>query len=366
MTRRHLCDARWSSLLRHVSGLVDLDGTARRFGAVQRVRRLGRAEDLLRLALLYGPGGLSLRGSAEAACALGMAETLSGKAVLGRLRRMGDWLDHILRALLDDIGVALGGELALVDGTLVYSCGPGRPGFRVHALYEPALGRFTDFRVTTDRVREAATNTRLAPARTMLFDRGFARVRDIAAVLGAGSDMVTRIGWRSMKLFDQAAQRLDVMALLPSGDAPCERQVHIAGVAAPLRLVVQRLPPAQAASQARRTRRRASKNCQRPDARTERAAGYLMLLTSLPAERADAAQVVDLYRARWQVELGFKRLKSLGALDSLRAANPALARTWLLAHSIAAVLTEELASRLAGFSPQRRSIEQAPAQLISA
>jgi IS4 transposase len=272
---------------------------------------------------------------------------------------MGDWLDHILAALLGQIGPSLGGELALVDGTLVYSSGPGRPGFRVHALYEPALGRFTDFRVTTDRVREAATQTRLAASRTMLFDRGFARVRDIAAVLAAGSDMVTRIGWRSMRLFDAAGQRLDVMALLPDGDAPQEHPVHLAGVQGPLRLVVQRLPPAQAASQARRTRRRAGKKGQRLDGRTERAAGYLMLVTSLPAERAGAAQVVALYRARWQVELGFKRLKSLGALDSLRAADPALARTWLLAQLIAAVLTEDLASRLAGFSPQSRRPRQA-------
>ena len=37
-----------------------------------------------------------------------------------------------------------------------------------------------------------------------------------------------------------------------------------------------------------------------------------MLLTSLPSERASAAEVVRLYRMRWQIELAFKRLKSLG------------------------------------------------------
>ena len=61
--------------------------------------------------------------------------------------------------------------------------------------------------------------------------------------------------------------------------------------------------------------------------------------------------MVELYRARWQIELGFKRLKSLGDLDGLRAADPELARTWLLAQLIAAVLSEDLASQLAGFSP---------------
>lgn len=338
--------------MRRIGAVVDVEASAREFGALVRARKLGRGEDLLRLALLYGPGGLSLRASAEAACALGMADRLSDKAVLGRLRRMGDWLEHILRALLDEIGPRLGGSLALVDGTLVYSCGRGRPGFRVHALYEPALGRFTDFQVTKDREREGAAQTRLAPARTMVFDRGYARVRDIAAVLAADSDMVTRIGWRALRLLDASDVRIDLMALLPEGSEAVAHEVRLAGIKAPLRLVMQRLPPVQAASQAKRTRRRANKKGHRLDPRTEQASGYLIVLTSLSAERASAAKVVELYRARWQVELGFKRLKSLGDLDGLRAADPDLARTWLLAQLIAAVLSEDLASQLAGFSPQ--------------
>ena len=70
------------------------------------------------------------------------------------------------------------------------------------------------------------------------------------------------------------------------------------------------------------------------------AAGFMMLLTSLSAASATAEDVVRLYRMRWQVELAFKRLKSLGGFDALRADDPRLARSWLLAHLIAAVLIE--------------------------
>ena len=62
------------------------------------------AADLLRLALFYGPAGLSLQAAALAACEAGMTERLSDKAVLGRLRRMGDWLEHLLDRLLADLG----------------------------------------------------------------------------------------------------------------------------------------------------------------------------------------------------------------------------------------------------------------------
>ena len=56
--------------------------------------------------------------------------------------------------------------------------------------------------------------------------------------------------------------------------------------------------------------------------------------------QATAEEVVRLYRMRWQIELAFKRLKSLGGFADLQASDPRLARTWLLAHLIAAVLIE--------------------------
>jgi hypothetical protein len=344
------CD--WSSLVRRISCAVDLEATARRFGALQRARKLRSGEALLRLALLYGPAGLSLRAAAAAACEAGLAEDLSDKAVLGRLRRMGDWLEHILECLLGQVGPALGGQLAIVDGSLVFAPGAAGAGWRVHARYEPALGRFTDFALTTDRVAESVSRTRIGPKRTMVFDRGYARVRDIAAVLAAGSDVVTRIGWRSLRLRDAQGQRIDLLALLPAGSGVVEHEVWLQGIARPLRLVLQRLPPGQAETQAKRTRRRASKRCQKLDPRTLAANGCMMLLTTLPGGQVPPAQVVKLYQARWQVELGFKRMKSLGGLDRLPASDPALARSWLLAQLIAAVLTEDLVGRIAGFSPQ--------------
>ncbi len=66
----------------------------------------------------------------------------------------------------------------------------------------------------------------------------------------------------------------------------------------------------------------------------------MMLLTSLPAEKASAERIVRLYRRRWQVELAFKRIKSIGSFAELRASDPKLAKTWLLAHLIATVLIE--------------------------
>jgi hypothetical protein len=106
------------------------------------------------------------------------------------------------------------------------------------------------------------------------------------------------------------------------------------------RLIIARKPPEAAEREQRGVHRKASRKCHQTDPRTLQTAGFMRLLTSLPVMAATADQVVRLYRMRWQVGLAFKRLKSLGGFAALQASDPRLAKTWLLAHLIAAVLIE--------------------------
>ncbi len=350
-----LHDGKWSSIVARLGEVADLEATCRLFGALQRVRKIGRAEDLLRLALMYGPGRQSLRTTAALAADAQIA-ALSDKGVLGRLRKMGDWLEHLLQCLLEQAqGVAALGDgalnLALVDGSVV--CAPGSTGsdWRLHARFDPGRGCFGDLVLTRGTVGERVDRTQIVAGQTVIQDRGYARVRDFNAVLAAGADFVTRIGWNALRLQGADGERLDVLQLLPQADAPAEHRVHVKGLATPLRLVVQRIPPDQAERQRKRMARKSSKQGHALDPRTLAVAGYLMLVTSLPATVQPAERIVAMYRNRWQIELGFKRLKTLGGLGKLPAVDPDLARTWLLSQLIVAVLTDEIANEIVGFPP---------------
>ena len=61
--------------------------------------------------------------------------------------------------------------------------------------------------------------------------------------------------------------------------------------------------------------------------------------------------MLQAYRVRWQVELAFKRLKSLLELDRLPTKCPALARSWLLAHLILALLIDDLSQEVLDSPP---------------
>jgi len=353
-----LLSGTWTALVAAVASVVDLEATARQFRALQRKRKIQTAEALLRLALMWAPGRQSFRAAAALAGDGGIAD-LSDKAVEGRLRKMGDWLAHILATLLTErLGnpaLASGDtlELSLVDGSVI--CAPGKAqDWRLHARYDPGRGRFADLVLTTTREAEAANRTRICPGRTLIMDRGYARVRNFKAVLEGSSDFITRISWGSVKLHDAEGQRVDLMALLRETTQTREVPVWIKGIARAIRLLIQPLPAEAAERQRARRIRKANRNSRKIDPRTIQAAGFLMLLTSLPGRTQPTERVTALYGNRWQVEIGFKRLKTLGRLDELPSADPTLARTWLLAHLIAAVLTDDLANEIVGFPPSAR------------
>jgi hypothetical protein len=135
-----LLSGNWSAITAAIGDVVDLETSARHFKALQRKRKIRSAQALLRLAMIWGPGRQSLREAAALAGDCGIAD-LSDKAVEGRLRKMGGWLEHILASLLarrlDDPDSAFEGglKLSLVDGSLI--CGPGKSqNWRLHARYD--------------------------------------------------------------------------------------------------------------------------------------------------------------------------------------------------------------------------------------
>jgi IS4 transposase len=76
-----------------------------------------------------------------------------------------------------------------------------------------------------------------------------------------------------------------------------------------------------------------------------------MVFTTLPATLLGASGVLELYRYRWQIELAFKRLKQLLKLGRLPHKTLDIARTWILAKLVVALLLETLYRNARVFSP---------------
>jgi len=68
----------------------------------------------------------------------------------------------------------------------------------------------------------------------------------------------------------------------------------------------------------------------------------VILVTSLSPETFSTADVLALYRLRWRIELGFKRLKSLIGLKGPPGTDERSARPYVLAHLLVILLLEPL------------------------
>lgn len=64
------------------------------------------------------------------------------------------------------------------------------------------------------------------------------------------------------------------------------------------------------------------------------------MITSLKPDAFRAADVLALYRLRWRIELGFKRLKSLIGLKAPPGNDERSARAYVLAHLLVILLLE--------------------------
>ena len=118
-----------------------------------------------------------------------------------------------------------------------------------------------------------------------------------------------------------------------SAGTPGDWPVQIPGTAdrpaLALRLVACARRPAPPSARGH-ARPGAHKHGHTPTAATLEAADYVLGLTSLPGTAADAADILALYRWRWQIDCAVKRLKRLLPLDAWRAFDPDLAQTYLL------------------------------------
>jgi hypothetical protein len=353
----------WPEVSARLPADFDLEATARLRGAFRRAREIKNAETLLRLALAYGGLGMSLRETCAWAEAGGIVVSLSDPSLLERLCKAAPWLGDIVAALIGEQAKVpaerwAGYRLRALDGTSICEPGADRTSWRLHVGYDLATGQVDQLELTDGHGAENLQRLTYRPGDIVLGDRCYARPRDLRPVMDAGADFIVRTGWNSLRLLQANGEPLDLFAAL-AAQTEQESEVQVSvheGVEAPseplmLRLVIRRKDPEQAEAEQKRLLKDAKKRGKQPDPRSLEAAKYILLLTSLPAAAFPPADILAIYRFRWQIELAFKRFKSLAGLDMLPAKKPELARAWIYARLIVAIIAEQIAGQVPDSSP---------------
>jgi hypothetical protein len=210
--------------------------------------------------------------------------------------------------------------------------------------YELAGGAIETLEVLGPKASEVASSQALPPlppGSLRLADRGFFDGAALRRLTAEGIHWVTRVPTAAKVSVSNAGfvPLADWLAGLEGDPADV---AAIVGETDPVagRLTVRRCPPAVAAERLRRAEATARRKG-RPVGDQQRAlCGWTVYFTNLPANCWRATELEVLYRCRWQVELLFKRFKSLGGVGSCGGRKPERHRVELLAKLLAAVVAE--------------------------
>lgn len=339
----------------------DWQELARTTGALRRARQVRSADTLLRLAFLYAASGLSLQQAAARATAAGLTR-ISAVGLMKRMRSSGPWLQALAERVFAESArrpsleaVPPQRRLQVVDATHVRVAGSSGTAWRLHyVLRLPSLT--CDFAEVTDAGGgETYTRVPVQAGDILLGDRGYCHREGVAHVAERGGDVVVRLNANSFPLLGAGGEPLDILATLRSLETcaphawPVRFQVNGKGYAA--RLCAVRKSASAGLRSKERLLKWARKKGKTVRPETLELAEYVFVLATPGLDELKPEQILELYRARWQVEVGFKRLKSLFDVGSAPNRDPEAVRSWIYAKLLAVLLIERLGEEARLFSP---------------
>jgi hypothetical protein len=320
--------------------------------------------EILRLVLYQVATNSGLEQTVASFAAVGLL-AISFVALHKWLKKIGPYLEQLVARMVAQEHAVFaperwaGYELIVGDASCVERPGAKGTTGRVHYALRLTDLRPVEVHVTDETGGETLRRFSPKPDQLWILDRGYANAPSIAHGRAHGADVLIRHNRWSLPLYDIKGKLLDIQRKLDGLSKPGrvrewkawayldnEKKDHpIAG-----RLIAVRLPSEKAAQARQRVRQEHGSKA------TEEQlwmAEFVVLFTTIPAARLSADLIVELYRLRWQIELEFKRAKSIEGLDKLPNFLPETIHSWICAKLLLQQMLRAVAIRCSAnaFSP---------------
>jgi hypothetical protein len=343
-------DSDWNVLLSFLPS--DWEALASRHGALTRLRGFDSAESLLRTLMIHLGQGCSLRETAVRAQRGGVA-AVSDVAILKRLRRAEAWLHALCQRLCEttpapSLLAQSRFRLVAVDATCISEPGSTGTDWKLHyALEMPSL-TCVHFELTDCSGAEKLERFPIGHGDLVLADRAYCGIPGLRWALAQKANVLVRMKVSQGNFYlPGSAEPFDFLDA--ARDFKVGEMTEWSGflgkpdaLRVPGRLCLMRRPEEVAAMAREKAMREARKKGRQVRERTLRAADYVGLFCTLQGEIL-TAELFDLYRFRWQVELAFKRLKSITDFGHLPKRDPASCRAWLYGKLLVGLLVDKMA-----------------------
>jgi len=244
-------------------------------------------------------------------------------------------------------------RVQLTDASDVSLKGSRKSDWRLHYVFDLFGYSATKCDVTPIKEGEKLTRYECFTKNDIVMgDRIYCTIQGIEHLSRSESDYILRFKSKAFTLYDEHGEVIELLPKirhlkeLESTSIACFYKVN--GQLRPIRICAMK-KEAKAAEKAKRKSKETSRRKQKKQATTETLElnEYIILATSLDY---DDSKIFELYRARWQIELVFRRLKSIFGFAEVPSKLENSVKSWFFGVLFLAALCEAI-QRDSHFSP---------------
>jgi len=252
---------------------------------------------------------------------------LFGKAtqiVVGSAKVLAPVLERFTSVIIQDSStVVLPDDLKAEYPGCGGSHGGGQAAMKLQVEWDLRSGDLAHLQIEAGKSPDGATTrqqARRGPGSLRIADLGYFNLDVFEEMTQAGEYFLSRLQPRT-SLRKPDGTPVDLAEWLPQQTGVFWDEPMLIGDAKrlPCRVIAWRLPPEQAARRRQKLRHEYKDTYgTQPSKQRLALCDWTILITNVPPELLTTEEAAILHRARWQIELLFKRWKSLGLIDKLQ------------------------------------------------
>lgn len=325
-------------------------------GAIQRKRDIKNPDDLMMLNLFHLITGCSLV-EISAISKMSQIGDISDVAFMKRFKNCDNWFKWIIEKTVTngEVSYAIPENLKqyrilAVDASDVSEKGRSGRIYRLHYALDIMKMESALYNITSNKVGEKLSNFALSENDLVLADRIYSSNVAIEYCQQRNAQYVLRARATGLRLCDSNGELFDIkkeVAKLENGELNSYIKTK-KNELIPVRVCFKKKDAKSIEKTRKRIHKTESRKCKKLSESAKKFNEYIVVVTSLDSS-ISAEEVLELYRYRWQVELYFKRLKSILDYGELPKKKEESIFAWLNGKLMIALLIEKIISRVSFF-----------------
>jgi len=327
------------------------ESAARETGAFKRGKKIKTVEDLLELNLLYLTEGGSF-GITSALIALTTELEIHKQSIYERIQKSWRWLKWMTEEMCKNHQFTmekpewLDRDVITVDGSEESIKGSKQGDWRLHLAFDIFNFSYRTIEITDIKEGEKMSRYKIYKGDIVLADRMYGNIQGMEHIRRNGADFVLRYRTKAFNVYDDDGNKIELIDQFKPLKAMESTSVYgyyyHKGKRYPVRVVAMRKDDEAIEQTKLKMHKKLSKQRgTKPSAQALLFNEYIVVTTSLDCTYTEN-QVLELYRARWQIEKVFYRLKSLFGFGDVPSKNEDTVKAWFYGKLFLAVLCETI------------------------